>query len=90
MKFAARLQQDPLFRAGFLLVHALLGVRQLVGLSCLAGVAVSPAQPATYFLSERQEVGKKRVAYAAGNQFHGVGGSGGGDFRSAWVPVRAC
>jgi hypothetical protein len=41
-------------------------------------------------LSKRQKVTKKRVAYAAGNQFLGVGGAGGGDFRSMWVPVRTC
>ncbi|WP_232431278.1 hypothetical protein, partial [Cupriavidus sp. UYPR2.512] len=39
-------------------------------------------------MAERQKVTKKRVAYAAGNPFLGVGGSGGGDFRSMWVLVR--
>jgi len=32
-------------------------------------------------LSERQKVTKKRVAYAAGSQLHGVGGSHGGACR---------
>jgi hypothetical protein len=42
---------------------------RLVGVGWFAGVAGS------HFLSERQKVTKKRVAYAAGNQFHGAGGS---------------
>jgi hypothetical protein len=49
-----------------------------------------PPSWAGHFLAERQKVTKKRVAWAAGHQFDGVGGSGGGDFRSMWVLVRTC
>ncbi|SPA42063.1 protein of unknown function [Cupriavidus taiwanensis] len=47
----------------------------LSGRGCFAGVAGES------LFGRAPKVTKKRVACAAGNQFHGVGGSGGGDFR---------
>ncbi|SPA34621.1 hypothetical protein CBM2637_B70074 [Cupriavidus taiwanensis] len=47
----------------------------LGGRGCFAGVAGES------LLAERQKGTKKRVACAAGNQFHGAGGSRGGAFR---------
>jgi len=49
-----------------------------------------PPSWAGHFLSERQKVTKKRVAWAAGYQFLGIGGSGGGDFRLIGWVVPPC
>ncbi|MCY1525790.1 hypothetical protein D9M68_607830 [compost metagenome] len=63
-------------------------LRQICGGGSWRGPGFAPKGASHFCPSDKSN--QKRVASAAGHPFHGVGGSGGGDFRSMWLPVRPC